>query len=64
MKINCESLKLNLTDIIPEKIKKIKKKNLKLYFIVIQNYKNKNLILMKKNQKDGIWANLWGLSKF
>ena len=48
VKNNCESLKLELTDIIPEKIKKIKKKNSKLYFIVIQNYKNKNFILMKK----------------
>ena len=64
VKINCESLKLNLTDIIPEVVPKIKKKNLKLYFIIIQNYKDKNLILMKKNQKDGIWANLWGLPSF
>ena len=64
VKNNCESLKLELTDIIPEKIKKIKKKNSKLYFIVIQNYKNKNFILMKKNPKEGIWANLWSLPSF
>lgn len=64
VKLNCESLKLNLTDIIPEKTKKIKKKNLKLYFFVIQNYKNKDLILMKKNSKEGIWSNLWDLPSF
>ncbi|MBT3520365.1 MAG: A/G-specific adenine glycosylase [Gammaproteobacteria bacterium] len=62
--LNCESLKLNLTDSIPEKTKKIKRKNLKLYFIIIQNYKNKDLILMKKNSKGGIWANLWSFPSF
>ena len=61
---NCKSFILNLTNIIPEKNVAIQKKEMKLYFLLIQNFKNKNLILMKKNLKTGIWANLWNLPSF
>jgi A/G-specific adenine glycosylase len=65
IKKNCMSYKLNLTSVIPaKKIKIAKKKNLKLYLILIQNFKNKNLVLMKKNNNNGIWANLWNLPSF
>jgi len=61
---NCKSFELNLTSIIPEKNTPVKKRKMKLYFLLIQNFKNKNLILMKKNLKTGIWANLWNLPSF
>ena len=62
--LNCESLKLNLTDIIPEKKQKKVKKNLNLYLLLIQKYENEKLVLMKKNPSNGIWANLWNLPSF
>ena len=61
---NCKSFELNLTSIIPEKNAPVKRKKMKLYFLLIQNFKNKNLILMKKNLKTGIWENLWNLPSF
>ena len=62
---NCKSHKLNLTSVIPnKKIKLNKKKNVKLFLILIQDYKNKNLVLMQKNKDKGIWANLWDLPTF
>ena len=62
---NCKSYKLNLTEVIPnKKIKSKKKKNIKLFLVLIQGYKNQNLVLMQKNKDKGIWANLWGLPTF
>lgn len=62
--INCDAFRLNLMHSIPEKKQKLKHKKLKLYLLLIQDYKEKNLILMKKNPKDGIWSNLWNLPSF
>ena len=65
IKKNCMSNKLNLTSVIPtRKIKLKKNKTLKLYLLLIQNFKNKDLVLMKKNNSNGIWANLWNLPSF
>ncbi len=65
VKLCCRSNKLKLTDLIPEKIHKKNKKNIiKLFFLVIQNNKNKNLVLMKKNSQKSIWSNLWNFPNF
>ena len=61
---NCKSYKLNLTNQIPEKLAPKRKKEIKLYLLLIQNSLNSNLILMKKNSSTGIWANLWNLPNF
>ena len=54
----CNSVYSNLNSIIPEK-NPIKRKKMKLYFLLIQNFKNKNLILMKKNLKTGMKMQLY-----
>ena len=62
---SCMSHNLNLTNVIPEKKAKLKKKKLvKLFFILIQNFEDQQLILMKKNKNNGIWANLWNFPSF
>ena len=57
VRLKCKSHKNNLINVIPIRGKKIKKKEKELYYLMI--IKNKNFILMKKNPKNGIWANLW-----
>ena len=64
IKLKCKSFELGLTNVIPEKIEKIKRKNKKLFFFLIQHPNDKNLILMKKNDNKGLWANLWSLPLF
>ena len=60
----CKSLKLKLTDKIPEKKQKLVKKHVNLYLLLIQKYESEKFVLMKKNPSDGIWANLWNLPSF
>ena len=64
IKSNCKSLKLNLIDKIPENIKRITKKEKKLYWVVIQHKNKKDKVLMKKNPNTGIWSNLWNFPSF
>ena len=61
---DCKSYKLKLTKIIPEKKKNNLIKKKKIYLLLIQDYKKDNFILMKKNNKEGLWANLWNLPSF